>query len=94
MASNPTHPNDKKTAQMDGLLSLEKASRLFDRFYRGDEARGDAGSHYGLGLSIARTLTEQMGGRLESEFCAPRLRIIFSLPAEQNNAADTADTRA
>ncbi len=71
-------------------LTALQAERLFDRFYTVEQARNSTG----LGLSIARTLTEQMGGRLESEFCAPKLRIIFSLPAEQNNAADTADTRA
>ncbi len=38
--------------------------RIFDRFARLDEARTDNGSHYGLGLSIAKAITDNMGGRI------------------------------
>jgi two-component system, OmpR family, sensor kinase len=37
--------------------------RIFDRFFRGKNARGTTGT--GLGLSIARWVTEQHGGRIE-----------------------------
>jgi two-component system sensor histidine kinase MprB len=37
---------------------------LFDRFYRGDRARGDDGS--GLGLAIVRQTIEQHGGRVHA----------------------------
>ncbi len=37
--------------------------RVFDRFYRGDTARQSEGSG-GLGLAIARQITESMGGRI------------------------------
>ena len=39
------------------------ADELMERFVRGDSSRGTEGS--GLGLSIARSLTELMGGKLE-----------------------------
>ena len=39
------------------------AEELMERFRRGDEARGGEGS--GLGLNIAKSLTEAMGGRFE-----------------------------
>ena len=42
----------------------EKAAHLFDRFYRVDEARGDEGRHYGLGLSIAKAVAEKHGGSI------------------------------
>ncbi len=37
----------------------DKLDRLFDRFYRVDEARSDEGNHYGLGLSIAKAVAEK-----------------------------------
>ncbi|HWF33131.1 MAG TPA: HAMP domain-containing sensor histidine kinase [Solirubrobacteraceae bacterium] len=38
---------------------------VFDRFYRGAEARGRPGS--GLGLAIVRQVAEQQGGRVDAE---------------------------
>jgi signal transduction histidine kinase/PAS domain-containing protein len=45
-------------------IEAENLERVFDRYYRGDAARGDrAGS--GLGLPISRELVELMGGTLD-----------------------------
>ncbi|MDO8879593.1 MAG: PAS domain-containing sensor histidine kinase [Coriobacteriia bacterium] len=45
-------------------IEADNLDRVFDRYYRGDPARGDqAGS--GLGLPIARELVELMGGTLD-----------------------------
>ena len=41
------------------------ASRVFERFYKADKARGTKGS--GLGLAISKELTEKMGGRIGAE---------------------------
>lgn len=43
----------------------ETAARLFERFYRVDEARTGEDRHYGLGLSIARAITDAHRGRIE-----------------------------
>ena len=44
-------------------LSPEDVPRLFDRFYIQDSSRSQGGT--GLGLTVARSLAEEMGGTLE-----------------------------
>lgn len=57
------------------LLSRVQVERLFDRFYTVEAAR----SSTGLGLSIARLLTEKMGGRITADCKNDTLtiRVIF-----------------
>ena len=53
------------------------SDELLERFVRGDSSRNTEGS--GLGLSIARTLTERMGGTIEAEYKDNRLIIKIKL---------------
>jgi two-component system sensor histidine kinase MprB len=46
-------------------ISAEDLPHIFDRFYRGAEARGRPGS--GLGLAIVRQVVEQHGGSVSAE---------------------------
>jgi two-component system sensor histidine kinase MprB len=46
-------------------IAAEDLPHIFDRFYRGAEARGRPGS--GLGLAIARQVTAQLGGAISAE---------------------------
>ncbi len=48
-------------------LSGEEQDRIFQRFYRGAEARTHGQSGAGLGLCIARSIAEAHGGRIEVE---------------------------
>ncbi|HET7387219.1 MAG TPA: HAMP domain-containing sensor histidine kinase [Nocardioidaceae bacterium] len=46
-------------------LAAEQLDRIFDRFYRVDEARARATGGSGLGLAIARRAAQSVGGRIE-----------------------------
>jgi two-component system, OmpR family, heavy metal sensor histidine kinase CusS len=52
--------------------------RLFDRFYRGDDARSDSASSTGLGLAIVQSIMMLHGGRAEVE-SAPGTLTTFRL---------------
>lgn len=47
-------------------ISEEKRNLLFDRFFRIDESRNDkGGNHYGLGLSIAKSIVDAHKGEIK-----------------------------
>jgi signal transduction histidine kinase len=46
-------------------IAPDELAHVFDRFYRGDESSTAPG--FGLGLPIAKTLTENMGGAIDVE---------------------------
>ncbi|MGN0576636.1 MAG: sensor histidine kinase [Ruminococcus sp.] len=56
-------------------LSSVQVEQLFDRFYTVEAARNSTG----LGLSIARTLVERMGGKIYAEYDNNILSITISL---------------
>ena len=67
--SNPGEPIPKS--------DLEK---IFERFYRTDEARTRTGS-FGLGLSIARSIVQEHGGRIWAQSNQSGNRFNVQLPA-------------
>lgn len=63
-------------------LDEVQVGRLFDRFYTVETGR----SSTGLGLSIARALTERMGGSIAARYEAGRLAVVLSFPAPRPNS--------
>ena len=71
---------DKKHAVFEvqnyGLsVSPDDLPHLFERFYRSDKARGQTGGH-GLGLAIAKQMTEAMNGAIACE-STPEIGTLF-----------------
>ena len=73
------------TLEEDGTITLSNAApgldevqvgRLFDRFYTVESAHRSTG----LGLSIARSLTERMGGTIAARFEGGRLYVTLHFP--------------
>ena len=62
-----TSSGSKKILQVyntgNGIRNSEK-DRIFDRFYRSDESRSKSTGGYGLGLSIAKAITDAHGGTI------------------------------
>ena len=56
-----------KVSNSGDPIPEEIHDRLFERFFRADEAREDNG-HYGLGLSIASSIAANHGGRIRVDY--------------------------
>jgi two-component system, OmpR family, sensor kinase len=62
-------------------LPSHSDTKVFERFYTGDAARGA-----GLGLAIARELAERMHGRLRVSSASPGTAFTLELPTDGNGA--------
>lgn len=63
-------------------LTSVQVGKLFDRFYTVETGRNATG----LGLSIARILTEQMGGRIAAEYKKETLFISLFFPGDEKGS--------
>ena len=63
------------------VLSPQTCAHLFDRFYRDDPARSN-GTHYGLGLAIAKAIAEAHKGQLEVRCYDGLVEFSFRLPTQ------------
>ena len=90
-----------ETTEKDCVLSLtddgsgvppEACGRLFDVFCRSDPARKNPSGGSGLGLAIAAKAVARMNGTIRAENAENGgLRIIITLPKEENGHAENPD---
>ncbi len=64
-------------------VPVEMRERLFDRFYRSDESRGESEGHFGLGLSIARAITDSHHGKISLDCMDGRVVFTVTLLMEK-----------
>ena len=62
------------------------AEELTERFVRGDVARGTEGS--GLGLSIAKSLTELQGGKFQLYLDGDLFKVTITFQAQNSKCTD------
>ncbi len=64
-------------------IPADKADQIFERFFRGDPARGGGERGHGLGLSICRELIRAHGGQIELAENRPgHVEFRFRLPVQ------------
>lgn len=61
-------------------LSKQETVHVFDRFWRKDPSRGDTGVHSGLGLALAKRITELLGGTIRADADGGAFRVSVTLP--------------
>ncbi len=95
----PGTPIDVRVEQADGRtvlrvrdegpgMTVEQASRVFDRFYRGSSSRPDGGS--GLGLFIVAAVAKSLGGHVTVD-TAPGKGATFEVVLPNRNASTSSD---
>ena len=64
-------------------IPAEVRSKLFERFYRADEARTENGEgHYGLGLAIAKAIVQAHAGTISVDCADGKVTFKVSLPVK------------
>lgn len=73
-------------------IDEDKLPHIFDRFYRGDNSRTESGTNgYGLGLAIAKKITEIHHGYIQVSSTEKETSFTFFLPNIRNITAKIQD---
>ena len=66
-------------------INVVKLPHIFDRFYRGDNSRTESGKNgYGLGLAIAKKITEIHHGYIQASSTEKETVFTFYIPNQRN----------
>lgn len=68
------------TMSNEGLISRDKLEHIFEKFYRGDDARSTSTGGAGLGLAIAKDIVLLHGGTINAESSNNVTKFIIELP--------------
>lgn len=66
-------------------IPADKLERIFEQFFRLDSSRASSTGGAGLGLAIAKELTQLHGGSIGAESADGRTAFVVTLPAECHN---------
>ena len=69
-----------RVANTGCTLSEDEIARVFERFWRGDAARTEAGVHCGLGLPLCKRLAQLLGGEITAEAAGGEFAATLTLP--------------
>jgi two-component system heavy metal sensor histidine kinase CusS len=70
-----------RIANSGSKISAEDAGHVFERFWRGDPARAEIGTHCGLGLSVCRNMMSVLRGSIQAKSQAGgEFEVEISLP--------------
>lgn len=70
----------------DGISPAD-IDKIFDRFYRGDKARVNKEDNYGLGLSIAKSIVQKLGGEIRTESNSEWTSFTVNIPIRKHRRA-------
>ena len=88
-ARMPTRPS-LPFAIMAREFPMKRSTRIFDPFFRVEEARNTNGGGSGLGLSIAKRAVHVHRGTIVAENATPGLRVTITIPLTRVKAIKTA----
>jgi len=67
-------------------IEADHVDRVFDRFWRADNARSDTGAHAGLGLSLVQKIVSTLGGTVEVASRDGVFEIAIAIPVSRGPA--------